>query len=80
VRKKAALSCNAEADRHWMRRLPGWVGAFVAGQVNEELVGGQQVRQVGPGGQVLAALPRLVATGQGVAALGGDDFGAELVE
>lgn len=56
------------------------MGAGVAGQVDEDLVGTEQVRQVGPVGQVPAPLAGLVAAGNVLAALGGDEVDAGLVE
>ena len=45
------------------------VGALVGGQVNEELVGAQQVGQVRPGGQVMPASAGVIPQRRVVAAL-----------
>ena len=54
--------------------------AGVPGQVDEELVGAQPVRQVGPRGQVRAAPAGLVAAGEILLALPGHDLVSELAE
>jgi hypothetical protein len=56
------------------------VRAGVAGQVGEEAVHAQQVRQVRPVGQMPAATPGPVPAGQVLTPLGRDDFHAELSE
>ncbi len=56
------------------------VGAGVAGEVGEELVDAEEVVEVRRGGEAAFAQAGLVAAGWVVAALGGDDFGTELVE
>ena len=56
------------------------MGAGVGGEVDEELVGFQQVGQVGPLGEVPASAAGVVAAGDVLTALGGDDVGTQLVE
>jgi hypothetical protein len=56
------------------------VGAGVSCEVGEELVHAEQVRKVGPVGQLPTSAAGVVFAGQLVAAVRGDDFDAELPE
>ncbi len=55
------------------------MGAGVAVQVDEELVGAQEVGEVGGGGVAAAALPGQARPWRRITALGGDELEAGLV-